>query len=101
VHYVERAINKLCTNQTAGNVAAVYVADVTPADLDGVPWRFVVTDGTTVAEIEAGISGSRGGVAGMEVEEDQLERRVEQRALNYPVETRLQNRRAASPLLLE
>jgi hypothetical protein len=98
--YIGRAIDKLRTNQTAGNIAAVFVADVTPADLDGVRWRFVVTDGSTADTIEAGISGSCGGVRGMAVDEGGLERLVEQRALNYAVETRLEDLLAASPLTL-
>lgn len=97
---IERANDKLRRNQTAGNIAAVFVGEVSPDDLDGVRWRFVVTDGSTVDTIDAGISGSSGGEHGMAVDQGDLERQVESRALGFPVETRFADLLAASPLTM-
>jgi hypothetical protein len=55
--YIERAIARLRSNETACNVAAVFAGEVTPSDLDGVRWRFVVADGNTRGTIDAGIAG--------------------------------------------
>jgi hypothetical protein len=64
--------------------------------LDGTRWWFVVADGATVAEVEAGISGTRGVPPGMT--EAALERLLEERACRFPVETRLRDLLEASPL---
>jgi hypothetical protein len=53
----ERVINKFAAGAPYG-IAAVLVGESGPADLDGNPWRIVVTDGNTVAEVEAGLSGT-------------------------------------------
>jgi hypothetical protein len=78
----------------------VFIADVTPPDLDGVRWRFFVTDGVTTGEIEAGIAGSNGGERGMAVDERELEHRVERQTLGFPVETRMRDLLAGSPMTL-
>ena len=98
---VERAIRKLQDGKTAVNVAAIFVGEVSPQDLDGVRWRFVVTDGDKVDTVDAGIPGSQGGAPGMAVgDETALERQVERKAAGFPVATRLTDLVAASPLVL-
>jgi hypothetical protein len=94
--YTQRAIGKLQRNETQCNVAAVFAGEVTPKGFDGTRWWFVVADGATVAEVEAGISGTRGVPPGMT--EAALERLLEERACRFPVETRLRDLLEASPL---
>jgi hypothetical protein len=96
--YTERAIGKLQRKETQYNVAAVFAGEVTREGFDGTRWRFVVTDGSTVGEFEAGISRTQGVPPGMD--EPALERLVEREAGRFPVETRLQDLLEASPLLL-
>jgi hypothetical protein len=98
---VETALKKLKRGNTPGNVAAVLAGESGPRDLDGVRWSFVVTDGSHTDVIEVGLSGSQGGGRGMSIDQDLLEGAVERRAVcSFPVESRLPDLVAASPLSL-
>jgi hypothetical protein len=100
VDLIDRALAKLKGGQVATSVAAIFVGDLTANDLDGVHWRFVVTDGSTIGTVDGGIAGSKVGARGMAVNEADLERRVEREAGRFPVDTRMDDLLAASPLVL-
>jgi hypothetical protein len=96
----ERAIQRLASGDTPYGVAAVLVGECGPPDLDGNRWRFRVTDGSTVADIEAQLSGTEGGQRGQRISPDVLERTVERRAGNFAVDGRLAALVERSPLTL-
>ena len=96
----ERAIQKLASRNVAANIAAVLIGECGPNDLDGNRWIFRVTDGDTVADVEAGLSGSQGGQRGQTIAPEVLERTVERRASGFDVNGRLAALVAHSPLEL-
>ena len=95
----EQVIRKFAAGAPYG-IAAVLVGECGPPDLDGNRWRFVVTDGTTVAEVDADLSGTQGGRRGQTIEPAMLERAVEVRSGAFPADVRLTELLARSPLLL-
>jgi hypothetical protein len=98
---IEELISRFQHEPPRYGVAAQFIGESGRRDLDGVRWRFAVSDGSTVEVIEAVLSGTGGGEAGMEVEPTELEYKVEKRARQYAIETRLRDLVADSPIELE
>ena len=74
--------------------------EVGPPDLDGRRWRFLATDGKSQHVIEGQLSGSSGGMPGVEFKPAALEMAIERTAGRFPREVRLARMAADSPLNL-
>lgn len=96
----ERLVAKLAGNETPYGIAAVLVGETSAADLDGAEWALQVSDGRQVADLRARLSGSQWGRPGMAIDEAKLVAAIERRARNCPVESRLAEFVAASPIVL-
>jgi hypothetical protein len=95
------AIEKIKRDEAPYRVAASFAGETTPRDLDGVRWTVIVTDGLRgPVRIEAVLSRTQGGYAGMDIEPAVVEAAVERKAGAFDVATRLGDLTAASPLVL-
>jgi hypothetical protein len=95
---MERALRKF---KSRGELSAVFAGESGATDQDGRRWKFVVTDGNSYEVIEGELSGSQGGERGVDFEEAGLEGALEKRVSGrFPIETRLSDARAASPITL-
>lgn len=95
---MERALKKFASR---GEFAAVLVGESGATDQDGRRWKFVVTDGDSFDVIEGDLTGSQGGERGADFEDAALEAALEKRVSGrFPIETRLAEARAASPISL-
>lgn len=97
----QRIIRKFERDQTPYAVAAILIGEISPRDLDGVMWRFAVSDGHRIDTVDAGLSGTRGGTQGMRIDVAGLERVVEHMSGAFARESRLDDLVAASPLALD
>jgi hypothetical protein len=97
---INEAAAKLKRGEARCGIGVALSREVSPPGLDGVRWRFVATDGKHWCTIDAGISGSATVYAGVPDNRFGLERMVERAAGRFPIETRLADMRAASPLTL-
>lgn len=85
---------------SAYSVRARFVGDITEPGLDGARFELAVADPRATARLQVVVSGTLGGHAGMEIDPEVLEAAVEKRAGNFPLETRLRDLVARSPLAL-
>lgn len=96
------AVEKLKRRQGPYSVAAVFIwEDQDDPSRDGVRWHFAVTDGRKVTTLAADLSGTNSGHRNMEVDVAALEYIVEEIAGRYPLETRVQDMLADSPLVID
>lgn len=80
------------------SLRAVFMSEVGHRGLDGAMFRLAVADPWTTARMDVAISGTNGGHFGMVIDPELLEAAVEKRAGSFPLETRLRDLVACSPL---
>lgn len=98
---VRRMLEKLRSEEGGYGIAAGLIGDISANDLDGVRWRLAVTDGNRVDSVDAVLSATNGGRRGMPVSAGTLERRIERFAGRFPVESRLVDLVAATPIVID
>jgi hypothetical protein len=76
------------------------VGETSAADLDGAEWALNLSDGRKVADLRARLSGSQSGSPGTAIDEAKLMAAIQRCAGDFPVESRLAEFVAASPIVL-